>query len=152
MREHTGLFLHTGEGARRLPTPVGLEKLEVRAGHVAWAWTDPDAGLAIEACCRRLDGQAALLVHRFRATRPLRAPHLSWGLSLNIGGRLDHYHWVHSPTQMGYSFGGQSLTLWLLSARDPGRPVTRFAGCQALVSQCPDPASLEFQLLCGYPM
>jgi len=144
--EQTGLFIHVGGQARRLAIPVDAEILEVGQAQANWQYCDEETGLVISGRCQRLAPEAALVVHRFGVSRALPSPHLSWGLRLVVNTPINHYHWVQSPTQMGYCFADYGLTLWLISTHEQGRPVGRLAGCQALIAQHPDPVSLEFHL------
>ncbi len=111
-----------------------------------WRRDYPEHGVIAMQEWRKIDADTVEFICRIQAQRAVRQPHLSFGLLYLLPPEFSRYRFAYSMTQMGYSFPGPERTLWMLSLPPADGCGAQYAGCQGLMAENPDPATLEFHL------
>lgn len=113
------------------------------ADQVAWRRELPDYVVTAE--FNRMTEEEVSFLFRLTAKKVLVKPQLSWGIGMILEPYFDRSNLLHGPSQCGYTFLlPEPLTLFLISDRAASRSDGKFPGCQALVTENPDPRVLEF--------
>jgi hypothetical protein len=143
--EQCGIVVWANGERFECPMPVMPDFINVKNDSLSWTHKYEQPGLKVSCELEKIDSECAQFVIKFYALKDIVSPHFSWGLKIGEN-KINNYHWTQSPTQMAYSFKDQNMTLWMINTYDHRHSISRFSGCQALVAEHPDPASLEFHL------
>ena len=134
--EHTGYWTYWWGEFRRLSIPV-TSCPKVKTGAVVWEWQELIEKTIVRVLAkfvRTEDRKAIRFSISFCFDQATARPHFSWGLDIAVEGTLNDYHWVPNPTATAYSFANPLMTIWLVSTYDKANGVTKFDGCQALIT------------------
>ena len=134
--EHTGYWTLWDGKFCRLDIPSSVQP-ETGDDSLTWRWQVAlaSATASLEARFTRMaDRNAIEYALSFAFDRATARPHISWGLDIVVEGLLNQCRWVPGPTHTAYTFSDPPQTLWMISTYDPDAGITKFNGCQALIT------------------